>query len=572
MSEPRGEGRVPGHAAEAQPARWVPAPQDPPRRRAPRLTIGQRIARIVAPPDAVASGTAVEGLRSPMPRDRLIGWMVTFFITALAFALRVYHVGQPAAVMFDETYYAKDAWSLLQYGYEGTWAGDGNVVKQQFAAGDWSALTSSAEWAVHPPVGKWLIAAGMKVFGLNPFGWRIMAVVFGSLLVAVTIRLARRIARSTLIGGLAGLLLAVDGLGVVMSRIALLDIFQAFFIVAGVSCVVADRDFFRNRLADHIARLPGETLAGRAGPFVFRPWLLLAGLMFGLGCATKWNTLYPLAVFGLVVVVWSWSARRLAGAGRRSWWALLSDGGPAFVSMVVVSAGVYLASWIPWLRTSGGWDRDWGVNHPDSWVVRHFGEALASLWQNHVDTYGFHTGEGMANATHDWASSPWVWPVQGRTTLFYSVSISPGDQGCQAVGENCMAVVTSLGTPLLWWAATLALVVGLVWWLAGMDWRFGVGVLGMASTWVPWILAGRGAMFSFYSITMIPFMVIGLALVLGAMLGPAGWGLRRQTGAIIVGTLVALIVLDFAFIYPVVTGAVVPRSQWLMRMWWPGWR
>ncbi|MDR0847974.1 MAG: phospholipid carrier-dependent glycosyltransferase [Propionibacteriaceae bacterium] len=517
--------------------------------------------------------TVLEQLRLGPPTDRLWGWVTTLVITGIAFLIRWWRIGYPDRIMFDETYYAKDAYSLLQYGYEGVWDGKGEVVNPAFALGDTSALSPSASFIVHPEVGKWLIAAGEQLFGVNSFGWRFGSLVFGTLLVFIVIRLARRLSRSTLIGGIAGVLLTVDGLSFVMSRIALLDIFQAFFIVAGVSCVVADRDFFRHRLADALEKLPDATFAGKPGPFVFRPWLLGAGVLFGLACGTKWNSMYPLAVFGVMVVVWSISARRLAGARGSAMWGLLTDGVPAFISMVVVAVGVYLATWIPWLRTSGGYDRGWGAGHLDDWTVRHFGQDLGSLWHYHVDMYNWHTGDTMANATHSYASSPWGWPVVARTVgIMAENDIKPGDQGCTAaVGKTCMRVITGLGTPLLWWAATIAILIALVWWLAAMDWRFSVPVLGMFSTWIPWMFAGTRPEFAFYAITMIPFMVIALAMVLGVVLGPADSGPRRQSGGIIVGTIVGLIILDFAFNYPIYTGQLMTRTQWQLRMWLPGW-
>jgi dolichyl-phosphate-mannose--protein O-mannosyl transferase len=519
----------------------------------------------------------MEQLRVPMPSDRLVGWIVTVVITALAFFLRCYKIGFPSTIMFDETYYAKDGFSVWQYGYEGLWTDpDGDPGPQPnlaFSEGDTSYLTSAGRWASHPPLGSWLIGAGMKLFGVNSFGWRFAALVFGTLLVFVTIRLARRLSRSTLIGGLAGFLLAVDGMAFVMSRIALLDIFQAFFIVAAVSCIIADRDFFRNKLADHLATLPGETLGGRAGPFIFRPWLLAAGLLFGLACGTKWNSMYPLAVFGVVAVVWSLTARHLAGAGRRMWWSLIKDGLQAFVTLVVVAVVTYLAVWIPWLRATGGYGRDWGLQNPDSWVTRTFGEAIAGLYRWHWITYDFHTGDGMAHETHTYQSNPWLWLVDGRTTGIYADNgINPGVDGCQAAADSsCLRVITATGTPLLWWAVAIALVAALVWWLAGMDWRFGVAVLGYGSTWLPWLFVGTRPIFSFYTITMIPFGCIALAMALGVLLGPRLAGPRRQIGAIIVGVIVALIVLDFALMYPVYTGGLLTRQQYYWRMWLPGW-
>ncbi len=154
---------------------------------------------------------------------------------------------------------------------------------------------------------------------MNSFGWRVAPLVFGTLLILVTIRLVRRVSRSTLIGGLAGLLLTLDGSTFVMSRTALLDIFLAFFVVAAVACLAADRDWFRNRLADHLERRELADLGGRFGPALWvRPWRIAAGISFGLALGTKWNALYLLAAFALLPLAWDVGARRLAGAGVRA--------------------------------------------------------------------------------------------------------------------------------------------------------------------------------------------------------------------------------------------------------------
>jgi len=504
-----------------------------------------------------------------------MGWIVTLTITVVAFAIRWYHLGFPTTLMFDETYYAKDAWSVLKLGYEGSW-GDGDVVNPKVALGDDSMLSTDPSWASHPEVGKFMIAIGEKLFGLNAFGWRFSALIFGAILVLLTIRLARRLSRSTLIGGIAGVLMCVDGMSFVMSRIALLDIFEAVFILAGVSCVVADREYFRNKLAGIISVLPGQTLDGAPGPFIFRPWLVAAGVLFGLGCGTKWNAMYPLAVFGILTVIWSLTARRLAGARIMTWWSLVKDGVQAFVAMVILAVVTYVLTWIPWLLTLPGHKLGWragGQTEVDNWVSHLFGQRLGILWDWHVATYQYHTGVGMEEVTHTYASNPWGWPVMARTTGIYADNgIQPGDQGCTAVGgDTCLRVITALGTPLLWWGATLAIIMALIWWVAGMDWRFGIVVMGMMSTWVPWVFSMRGAMFTFYTITIAPFMCIVLAMALGVLLGPSRAGPHRQSRAIGVGIFLALVILDFAFMYPLFTGDLMTRTAWQLRIWLPGW-
>ena len=103
-------------------------------------------------------------------------------------------MGFPAKILVDETYYAKDAWGILQSGYERSWADDTNDL---IAQGDLSGFQEAANYVVHPPLGKMMIALGEWAFGMTPFGWRIASVVFGAMLVFFTIRLARRLSRST---------------------------------------------------------------------------------------------------------------------------------------------------------------------------------------------------------------------------------------------------------------------------------------------------------------------------------------------------------------------------------------
>jgi hypothetical protein len=98
---------------------------------------------------------------------------------------------------------------------------------------------------VHPDGGKWLIAAGEQIFGMTPFGWRVSAAIAGALTVLILCRLVRRMTGSTLLGCVAGLLLATDGLHLVVSRLALLDIFVGLWVVCAVACLVADRDWAR---------------------------------------------------------------------------------------------------------------------------------------------------------------------------------------------------------------------------------------------------------------------------------------------------------------------------------------
>ena len=224
--------------------------------------------------------------RGRLPQeDPFIGWSAALALGLLALFLRLWRLGTPREFQFDETYYAKDAWALLQNGFVRGYVDDAN---DQILSGTTTDLwTEGPSMIVHPEVGKYLIGLGETLFGLDPFGWRVASAVVGSLMVVVMVRLARRLTGSTMLGLVAGLLLMLDGLHFVLSRLALLDIFVAFFLLCGVACVVNDRDWYRRRLARLLPSPPPASSWGPVRGLLLRPWLLLGGISFGLAIGTQ---------------------------------------------------------------------------------------------------------------------------------------------------------------------------------------------------------------------------------------------------------------------------------------------
>src|SRR5690606_26266473 len=163
----------------------------------------------------------------PMRDSVLWGWIGPLIVTVFGGILRFAGLAHPHAVVFDETYYAKDGFSLINFGVERTTIKDadkaildGNLdIFQKCTDGN---LDPCASYVVHPPLGKWMIGAGEWLFGMNPFGWRFAAALIGTLSILVLARVARRMTRSTLLGCFAGLLLALDGLHFLRSPTALL--------------------------------------------------------------------------------------------------------------------------------------------------------------------------------------------------------------------------------------------------------------------------------------------------------------------------------------------------------------
>ncbi|MFD8620902.1 dolichyl-phosphate-mannose--protein mannosyltransferase [Streptomyces sp. NPDC059513] len=523
----------------------------------------------------------------PHVADRLVrwsGWGGPLLVTLVAGLLRFWKLDQPHAVIFDETYYAKDAWALVNQGYEGSWPKD--VDKQILNDPSSVPIPTDPGYVVHPPVGKWIIGFGEQLFGFTPFGWRFMVAVLGTLSVLLLCRIGRRLFRSTFLGCLAGLLLAVDGLHFVMSRTALLDLIVMFFVLAAFGCLVVDRDRARQRLAaalpvDEDGVLRPDARIAETLRLGLRPWRLTAGVMLGLAFATKWNGLYVLAAFGLMTVLWDVGARRTAGAAKPYPAVLRRDLLPAFVSTVPVAIVTYLVSWTGWIVTDKGYYRNWAATEGkgSSWSL--LPDWLRSLWHYETQVYDFHVG---LTSGHTYESNPWSWLVLGRPVSYFYEE----QTGCAASSTGkCAAEVLAIGTPLLWWLACFALAY-VVWrWLFRRDWRAGAIACGVAAGWLPWFFYQERTIFLFYAVVFVPFLCLAVTMMLGAIVGPAAGrgtraelglrandptGERRRTlGAIAAGVLVLLIIWNFIYFWPLYTGTSIPEDLWRDRMWLDTW-
>src|ERR1700722_256764 len=258
-------------------------------------------------------------LMTPMPDDRLWGWIGPLLVTAFAAFMRFNRLSVPDAVIFDETYYAKDAWSILKHGVEWNMlpnpANNSNWLNNLVIAGHTNIFqacsgTSCGEYVVQPPLGKLLMAVGEWLFGLTTLGWRVAPALIGTLAVLVMCRGARRLTRSTLLGCPAGPLLSLDGLEFVLSRTGILDIFLMFFVLAAFGALVVDRDVSRGRLAEAMVLQPGDD----AGPLLgIRKWRVLAGILIGLACASKQYGVWYVLAFAGLCIAWDIGARRTAG-------------------------------------------------------------------------------------------------------------------------------------------------------------------------------------------------------------------------------------------------------------------
>ena len=416
-----------------------------------------------------------------------------YLIALIAFAMRLFRLGQPKGFIFDELYYVNGAQDYLKYGVEI----DG--LKPEFI--------------VHPPVGKWTIALGIKLFGDHEFGWRIASAFFGSLLILLVGLIAKELFKSNLWAALASGLIALDGLALVHSRTALLDLFLTFFIALALWA------WLKN-------------------------WYWLAGIAFGLAAATKWSGLYFLVLFALI----TFYRISTQNSGRQLFKPILKFVGQFGLLPIMT----YLISWIGWFRSDRGWDRDWSPS------------ALKSFWHYHAEMLNFHTG---LVTKHSYQSNPWSWLVQGRPTSFYYGS----PKGCGT--DSCSQEVLALGTPLLWWFGTIALffVLGIIirnFLFKKSDFAAIFIWSGLLAGYLPWFLFQKRTVFSFYAIVFEPFLIFALVYSAKYLMESK---VRREISQAIITIALLVIALNFIYFYPIFTGEVITYDAWYARMWLPSW-
>jgi dolichyl-phosphate-mannose-protein mannosyltransferase len=498
------------------------------------------------------------------------GWAGPVLVMLFGGFLRFNHLSTPDAVVFDETYYVPDANSILRHGVELNHVSNVNSL---LVRGDPNFLMKTGELVAHPPLGKMMMAVGQWAFGLTPFGWRFSVALIGTVSILMTARIARRMTGSTMLGCIAGLLLALDGLELVLSRTAILDIFVMFWVLAAFGLLVIDKDRTKAKLeAAALAGAPGD----QSGPNLGIRWLrVAAGACLGAACASKWNGLWFLVAFAGLAIAWDLGARRAAGYERWLPAGLRGDVKWLPLTFGVVPLAVYTASWTGWFLNSSGYDRNWAAQHGNHTPIW---STIDSWYQyNH---WMLQFGLGLSTF-QSYKSNPVGWMILARPISFY------WSQPKCSVSGGCASEVLAIGTPLIWWGGSLALLFCLGWWLNGLigdivfsrkprrDWRAGAVLLGVAAGWLPWIWYAwhdNRTEFYYYAVAFDPFLVIAITLCLGLILGPARAAPgRRALGAVAAGGYLVAVLLNLAYLYPILTAEVIPYSAWLSRMWFHRW-
>ncbi len=475
----------------------------------------------------------------------------------IAALTRLWNLGYPAKLVFDETYYVKDALTLSMESHEKSWPDGADAT---FQSGDVFGYLDQAAFVVHPPLGKWLIAAGMWLTGPSySTGWRLSTALLGIATVGLLMLVALKLFRSAPVAILAGLLLAIDGLAITLSRTALLDASLTFFLLLGFWFFLLDQESSRVKISSSIEDSKNSI-------FWFRPWLISAGVALGAASSIKWSGLYLLAGIGLYMVVSETLLRK--NSGETNWLrkGVLLQGTYSFLALVPAAVVTYLLTWLGWILGSGGYLRNWAAQNPPSGFFAFFPDWLLSLWQYHEMIYRFHVN---LTKEHSYEAHPLGWLVGLRPTAFFFESYPMGTNGCE-LAEGCSSAITALGNPFLWIGSTAALLYVIYRYARHRERVLGLVLLGTASLYLPWIILSERTVFQFYVVSFQPWLILALAFAI--------WQIRRRilntsktlANLTTVG-LVSLVFGAFLFFLPVNTGMYLPFELWQIRMWLPSW-
>jgi dolichyl-phosphate-mannose-protein mannosyltransferase len=437
-------------------------------------------------------------------------WLALLGVTFIAAFTRFFRLGLPGEFVFDEVFYAKDA---CMYWHDSVPYCDFHEPPAE----------------VHPPLAKWIMGAGIRIFGFDAFGWRSAGAAVGAITVVLLYLLARKLLASTAAATIAAGLLALDPLHFVMSRTAILDVYVPVFGVGAFMALAYDRSRILSRARDPATR------NGRLN----RPWRLVAGLFATGAAAAKWSGVLFLVGVVVISVAWEWWVRRQDGRGRVFRRLVFEEGPSLVLYFFVVPLVAYIATFI---------SRIDGTVLAAPWAE---GSWWRNLWNFHEFAFDFHFG---LPGTHVFASPPWSWPLIKRALPYWFETTEQGQY----------SEILATGNPLTWWLALGVLIWIAIVWFKNRDPRMPEGlVLGsFAFSYLPWVALSRGraAVFIFYFVASVPFLYLALGYTVARL-----W--REWKGRIAVVVVTAAAVGIFFFYYPVMAYVPIDEAAWKQRIW-----
>lgn len=367
----------------------------------------------------------------------------------------------------------------------------------------------------HPPLGKLIMAFGVTLFGMNPFGWRCMGALFGVAMVPLLYALGKRLFGHTGYAALSAGLLALDCMHFALSRLGTVDIFAAFFILLAAASIY---DYYR------LSVIQQSSFSRTLVP------LSLASLSVGMAIATKWIGLYAGAGIAVALIaIW-----RSDGFPRGRYVRTI---GWTFALFTLVPLVVYAASYIPYMLLPGP-----GHGFEDVITYQKF-------------MFDYHNG---LVATHPFSSRWWEWPLIRKPVWIYMGATD---------NEKLASSIVLIGNPAIWWAGSAAVVYMIVRFRQERDMGLRLMFIAWAAQLVPWIFVSR-LTFIYHFFACVPFLILIAVYAIRSV------GIRTPKLSLKpwIYVFVSACLALFLLFYPILSGTPVDKAYIVHALKWSkGW-
>ncbi|NLO47416.1 MAG: phospholipid carrier-dependent glycosyltransferase [Clostridiales bacterium] len=383
----------------------------------------------------------------------------------------------------------------------------------------------------HPPLGKIIIGLGIRLFGMNPFGWRFIGTLFGILMLPILYVFLKNMFGKLMVAICGTLLFAFDFMHFVQTRIATIDTYGVFFILLMF--------YFMYRYLTQFYDTPfRKTLFP----------LFLSGLCFGIGAASKWTVIYGGAgLCALYVIRQFLRFRYYAKIGKKKSFGLYLCGTLAvsIVFFVLIPVTVYILSYIPY-GTAKGMKIGEGMLFSK--------DFLQIVWENQKFMFSYHS---KLVAEHPYSSEWWKWIINLRPILYY----------LQKFGDGTKSAFAAFGNPVVWWTGIGAMIAMVLAVIKRRDKIALMILIGYISQLFPWIIISRIA-FIYHYFPNVIFIVLGISYMFNDLCE-----IRRNKFSVSVPLLTLCALGMFIIFFPVLTGIRVdawyPNTllRWFDGMW-----
>lgn len=395
--------------------------------------------------------------------------------------------------MFDEVYHGRTAYEFLH------------------------GLTTYE--TTHPHLGKILISLGIITFGMNPFGWRFMSVIFGILIIPLMYLFAKKLFENSFIAAAAAGLLVFDCMHYTLSRIATIDIFAAFFILLMYYFLY---EYF---LKDNAGYRMKKSFSDKPSPKDVLLPLALCGISMALGIAVKWTGIYAGAGLGILFI---WYTLTHFPKGR-----VLRLFGFCCVFFIFIPLIVYTLCFIP------------VVGYTE------YSGLIDKAIKGTQYMFNYHS---TLVAEHYYSSPFYEWPVIWMPLL----------DANDAVDEIRVSAVSCMGNPAIWWTGIFCEFYVLYRWIIKKDKKAGFLFIAYLAQYVPWMSISR-ITFIYHYFPAILFVMLMMGYTMLHIMERFSWGKKAIT------LYMAIAVFVFFLFFPVISGLPVSKEYGLHLRWLKDW-